>query len=111
MSNLIHKNTLHPKSSLYHHILIKLLILDQIKERNQSWENFVFKMLNPYLNIRKQSHHLHHGTSQNSLVEEENPNIVHLDEDTSEPIPSTQNTPTSAMSAKTNKDKYLIFIS
>ena len=28
MSNSVRKNTLHPKSSLYHHSLIKLLILD-----------------------------------------------------------------------------------
>ena len=35
MSNLVRKNTLHPKSSLYHHSLIKILILDQVKEQNQ----------------------------------------------------------------------------
>ena len=32
MSNLVCKDTLHPKSSLYHHNLIKILILDQLKE-------------------------------------------------------------------------------
>ena len=34
MSNFSRMNTLHPKSSLYHHSIIKLLILDQIKEWN-----------------------------------------------------------------------------
>ena len=31
MSNLVRKNTLHPKNSLYHHSIIKLLILYQLK--------------------------------------------------------------------------------
>ena len=53
LSNLVRKNTLHPKNSLYHHSIIKLLILDQLKERNQTWDTFVFKVLNPHLNIRK----------------------------------------------------------
>ena len=66
MLNLVRKNTLHPKSSLYHHNLIKLLILDQLKERNQPWETFVFKVLNPHLNICKRSRHFHRGTSQTS---------------------------------------------
>ena len=35
MSNQVTKNIVNPKGSLYHHSLIKILILDQIKEHNQ----------------------------------------------------------------------------
>ena len=100
MSNLVCKNTLHPKSILYHHSFIKILILDQLKERNQPWETFVFKVLNRHLNIYKRSHHFHYGTSQTSPIEEENPNIVHLGEDISEPNSSTPNKPASPVSSK-----------
>ena len=57
-------------------------------------------MINPHLNIRKRSRHLHRGAGKNSPIEEENPNIIHLDEDTSEAIPSAQNTPTNPVSTK-----------
>ena len=49
MSSQVKKNTINPKGILYHHSLIKILILDQLKERNQSWDTFVFKVLNPHL--------------------------------------------------------------
>ena len=35
MSNQVRKNTVNPKGILYHHSLINLLILDQLKERSQ----------------------------------------------------------------------------
>ena len=57
-------------------------------------------MLNIHLNIHKRSYHFHRGTSQTSPVEEENPNIVHLDKDTSEPNSSIQNTPDSPVSVE-----------
>ena len=45
MSNQVSKNTVNPMGILYHHSLIKILIVHQLKERNQTWENFVFKVL------------------------------------------------------------------
>ena len=47
MSSQVRKNTVNPRGNLYHHSLIKLLILQQLKERNQTWDNFLFKVLNP----------------------------------------------------------------
>ena len=89
MSNQVRKNTINPNGILYHHSLIKLLILDHIKEWNHTLETFVFKVINPHLNIRKWSWYLHnHEASQTPLVEEKSPNVVHLDEDTSEEIPA-----------------------
>ena len=57
-------------------------------------------VLNPHLNIHKRSRHFHQGTSQTSPVEEENPNIVHLDEDISEPNSFAQNTTASPVSTE-----------
>ena len=51
MSNRVRNNIVNPKGSLYHHSSIKLLILDQLKERSQPQDIFVFKVLNPHLNI------------------------------------------------------------
>ena len=51
ISSQVRKNTVNCRGSLYHHSFSKLLILHQIKEGNQTWDNFVFKVLNPLLNI------------------------------------------------------------
>ena len=53
MSSQVRRNIVNPMGSLYHHNLVKFLILRQLKERNQNWENFVFKFLIPHLNVRK----------------------------------------------------------
>ena len=53
MSSQVRKNTINPKGILYHHSLFKLLILDQLKERNHTWYNFLFKVLNPHFKIQK----------------------------------------------------------
>ena len=97
MSNFVRINTVHPKRSIYHHSIIKMLILDQLKERSQSWETFVFKVLNPHLNIRKRSHHFHLESRPTSPLE--NPDVVHLNEDVSEPN-SLQETPSSLVSTE-----------
>ena len=94
MSNLVHKNTLHPKNILYHHIIIKLLILDQLKERNQTWDTFIFRVLNPHLNIRKHPRYSHgQQSSPSPSIGKKNPNIDHLDDDVSEASPSTRYSP------------------
>ena len=96
MLSQVKQNTVNPKGNLYHHSLIKLLILDHLKERNKSWDicTFMFKVLNPHLNIQKRPRYLHHhDSSQSPFVEKEIPNVVHLDEDTSEVNPSTHTTP------------------
>ena len=74
MSSQVKKNTINPKGSLYHHSLIKLLIVDQLKEQNQSGDTFVFKVLNPHLNIQKCPRHLHtHDSSQSPSMEKKAP--------------------------------------
>ena len=100
MLSQVKKNTINPKGILYHS-LIKLLILDQLKKQKQSWDTFVFKVLNPLLNIWKHPRHIHnHESSQSPSLEKKNTNVVHLDDDTSEAITSTRSTPIIPVSAK-----------
>ena len=88
MSNQVRKNTVNPMGSLYHHSLIKLLIMHQLKERNQTWENFVFKVLNPHLNARKHPRHTRdRKPSQTTPKENKRTKVVHIDEDTSKASP------------------------
>ena len=76
---------------------MKLLILEQLKLKSQPWDTFMFKVLNPHLNIQKFPWHLHHQESNPSLsLEKKSPNVVHLDDDTSEVSPSTHSIPISA---------------
>ena len=85
MLNQVRKNTVNPISSLYNHSLIRLLIVHQLKERNQTWENFVFKVLNPHLNARKCPRHTHDSEpGQTPPKENKSTKVVHIDEDTSE---------------------------
>ena len=52
MSSQVRNNTVNPMGSLYHHnLMFKLLIVHPLKERNQTWENFFFQVLNPHLNV------------------------------------------------------------
>ena len=97
MLNQVRKNTVNPKGSIYHHSLIKLLILDQLKEWNQAWDTFIFKVLNPHLNIRKHTRHINCQESNPSpLSENKIPNVVHLDDDTLEASLSTHFVPVSS---------------
>ena len=58
----------------------------------------MFKVLNPHLNIHKRSRHFHPESRPTSPIAEENPNVVHLDEDVSEPHSPVKETPASAVS-------------
>ena len=60
----------------------------------------MFKVLNPHLHIRKRSHHFHPKSRLTWPIEDENPNIVHLNEDVLEPNSPMQDTPTSPVSSE-----------
>ena len=101
MSGKVRKNTINPRGSLYHHSLIKLLILDQLKGRNQTWDTFVLKVLKPHHNIRKIPRNLrNHKSSQTPSIKNKIPNIVHMDEDTLEASPSAYYTLVNLVSAE-----------
>ena len=78
----VRKKTVNPMGILYHHSLIKILIVHQLKERNQTWDNFVFKVLNPHLNVQECPRHIKDpNPSQTPPKERKSPKIVHIDED------------------------------
>ena len=60
----------------------------------------VFKVLNPHLNIPKQSWHFHLEPRPTSPIGEENLDVVHLDEGVLEPNSPVQETPASPVSAE-----------
>ena len=60
----------------------------------------MFKVINPHLNIHKRAHHFHPESRPTSPTTKENPYIVHLDEDVSEPHSPVQETPSSPVSVK-----------
>ena len=61
----------------------------------------MFKVLNPHLNIQKHPRHLRNReSSQTPCTKKKIPDIVHINEDTSEAIPSTYSTPFNPISAE-----------
>ena len=57
----------------------------------------MLNFLNPHLIIHKRSRHFPLESTPTSLIEEENPNVVHLDEDVLKPNSHVKDTPTSPM--------------
>ena len=76
--------------------------MHQLKERNHTWDNFLFKVLNPHLNVWKHPWHIHdRKPSQTPPTEKKRPKIVHIDEDTPEASLSSHSpTPVNLMSVE-----------
>ena len=49
MDSQVRKNLEHPTHSLYHHGLIKMLVLAELKKQDWVWEQFVYELSNPHL--------------------------------------------------------------
>ena len=49
MDSQVRKNLEHPTHSIYHHRLIKMLVLAELKKQGRVWEQFVFELSNPHL--------------------------------------------------------------
>ena len=49
MASQVRKNMENPTHSLYHHGLIKMLILAQLKKKDQVWEQFIYELSNSHL--------------------------------------------------------------
>jgi hypothetical protein len=52
ISSQVRKNMENPSHSLFHHGLIKLLIVSELQKNNRTWEDFLYEFLNPHLMIR-----------------------------------------------------------
>ena len=107
MSSQVRNNTVNPTGSLNHHILIKILIMHQLKERNQTWDNFVFKVLNPHLNVRKCPRHIRDPKpSQTPPKERKSPKIVHIEKD----IPKASSSTHSPTPVNLDSIKFLLVL-
>ena len=49
MASQVRKNLENPNHSLYHHGLIKMLILDELKKKEWVWEQLVYELSNSHL--------------------------------------------------------------
>ena len=49
MASQVRKNIENPTHSLYHHGLIKMLILAELKKKDQVWEQFIYEFSNSHL--------------------------------------------------------------
>jgi hypothetical protein len=52
MSSQVRKNVTNPHNSLFHHGLIKLLILTELEKQGQSWDAFIYQFANPHLIVK-----------------------------------------------------------
>jgi hypothetical protein len=52
MSSQVRKNVTNPHNSLFHHCLIKLLILTELEKQGQSWDAFIYQFANPHLTVK-----------------------------------------------------------
>ena len=46
----VRKNVENPTHSLYHHGLINMIILAELKKKNQVWEQFLYELSNSHIN-------------------------------------------------------------
>jgi hypothetical protein len=52
MSSQVRKNVTVPHKSLFHHGLIKLLVLAELEKQGQTWDEFTYQFANPHLKIK-----------------------------------------------------------
>ena len=49
MASQVRKNIENPTHSLYHHGIIKMLILAELKKKDRVWEQFIYELSNSHL--------------------------------------------------------------
>jgi hypothetical protein len=52
MSSQVRKNVTNPHNSLFHHCLIKLLVLFELEKQRKTWDAFIYQFANPHLTIK-----------------------------------------------------------
>jgi hypothetical protein len=52
MSSQVRKNVTNPHNSIFHHGLIKLLILSELERKGQNWDLFMYQFANPHLRVK-----------------------------------------------------------
>ena len=52
MSSQVRKNVNNPQNSLFHHGLIKLLVLTKLEKQGKFWDAFIYQFANPHLKVK-----------------------------------------------------------
>jgi len=94
MSSQVRKNVTNPHNSLFHHGLIKLLVLAKVETQGKTWDDFIYHFSNPHLTIKARKNTLYLRTIS--------PSKPHS--------PRTPNPPTQAIYLSEQKSKKLVDI-
>jgi hypothetical protein len=52
MSSQVRKNVTNPHNSLFHHGLIKLLVLAELEKQGKNWDSFIYQFANPQFTVK-----------------------------------------------------------
>jgi hypothetical protein len=52
MSSQVRNNVTNPHNNLFHHGLIKILVLAELGKHGQTWDAFIYQFANPHLTIK-----------------------------------------------------------
>jgi hypothetical protein len=52
ISSQVRKNVTNPHNSLFHHGLIKLLVLAELEKQGKNWDAFIYQFANPHLTVK-----------------------------------------------------------
>jgi hypothetical protein len=75
MSSQVRKNVTNPHNSLFHHGLIKILVLVELEKQGQTWDAFIYQFANPHLTIKTDKKPLNlKPTSPSNLRSPKTPN-------------------------------------
>jgi hypothetical protein len=61
MSSQVCKNLANPHHNLFHHGLIKFIIITELKKRGKTWEDFLYQFLNPHFTVKTSKKSIDHG--------------------------------------------------
>jgi hypothetical protein len=107
MSSQVRKNVTNPHNSLFHHGLIKLLILTELEKQGQSWDAFIYQFANPHLTVKTDKNPLSLKTiSPSKPHSPKTPNSLAQTPSLPEQYQNLVDIPTSSSGKKTkNKDQ------
>jgi hypothetical protein len=52
MSSQVRKNVTNSQNNLFHHVLIKILVLTKLEKQGKTWDEFIYQFENPHLKIK-----------------------------------------------------------
>jgi hypothetical protein len=84
MSSQVRKNVTNPHYNLFHHGLIKLLVISELKKQGRTWEDFLYQFMNPHLTIKMTKKSIDPGTASPS-----NPHSPKTPNPPIKPLPSS----------------------